>query len=78
MKQHGQRCPNEVLKVNLIDKLKITGGHSKQIRKRRIRTLIRHVKKLEAELLAHADEETSANEDEDEEEYNEDFENLYV
>lgn len=65
LNQHVSKCPNKVIKENLLDKLKITGGFSKEIRRKRIRTYILHAKKLEAELLMELDEENDDEEDQE-------------
>ena len=50
MQDHQKRCPNEVNPDNVIDRLKLEEGYSKEIRKRSIIRIIRHAKKLECLL----------------------------
>ena len=59
LKQHEPHCPNEVDPDNLIDALKVTGGYSKEIRKRQVEGLIRHAKKLKEDLQSNDQDETN-------------------
>ena len=48
--QHKAWCSNKVQAGNLIDSLRITGGYSKEIKKRHYLKNIKHFKKIEMEL----------------------------
>jgi hypothetical protein len=52
LKQHADKCKNEIKEGNLIDTLKITGGFSKEIRHRFLSKHVVYLKKLESELSA--------------------------
>ena len=47
--QHALYCTNEVEPENLIDALRVTGGYSKEVRKRNIKLMRRYLQRLEEE-----------------------------